>query len=88
MAFAQPPATLSSAQRAPLRQRVSARLRTLLVALARYPGQLHHQGAIRRQRRALGRLDARLLDDIGVTPAEAEAEARRPAWDAPRHWRN
>jgi uncharacterized protein YjiS (DUF1127 family) len=41
----------------------------------------------RRQRRALARLDARALDDIGVSPAEARAEAARPAWDAPARWR-
>ena len=42
---------------------------------------------LRRQRRALARLDAHLLNDIGL-PADAAAhEARRPFWDAPRHWR-
>jgi uncharacterized protein YjiS (DUF1127 family) len=27
------------------------------------------------------------LQDIGITRAEARAEARRPVWDAPAHWR-
>lgn len=40
-----------------------------------------------RQRRALARLDDRALDDIGVNRAQAEAEARRPVWDAPDFWR-
>ncbi len=40
-----------------------------------------------RQRRALARLDDAALDDIGVTRRQAEAEARRPVWDAPANWR-
>ena len=42
--------------------------------------------ALWRQRRRLAELDARMLSDIGVTPAEAEREARRPVWYAPHHW--
>ncbi len=38
------------------------------------------------QRRALAQLDDTLLDDIGVSRRDAEAEARRPLWDAPSHW--
>ena len=34
----------------------------------------------RRQRRALARLDGRLLRDIGVTPEQAAVEARKPFW--------
>jgi uncharacterized protein YjiS (DUF1127 family) len=34
----------------------------------------------RRQRRVLADLEDRLLDDIGRTRAEAQAEARRPFW--------
>ncbi|WP_375261548.1 DUF1127 domain-containing protein [Palleronia sp.] len=40
-----------------------------------------------RQRRQLGELDARMLSDIGCSRIEAEAEAGRPVWDAPAHWR-
>lgn len=43
--------------------------------------------AVARQRRALAALDDRLLADIGVSREAALAEAGRPAWDAPRHWR-
>lgn len=43
--------------------------------------------ALGAQRRALVRLDDRLLADIGLTRAQALAEADRPFWDAPRHWR-
>ncbi|MDU9006340.1 DUF1127 domain-containing protein [Sedimentitalea todarodis] len=39
-----------------------------------------------RQRRALTRLDAAALRDIGLTRSEAETEARRPIWDAPESW--
>jgi uncharacterized protein YjiS (DUF1127 family) len=42
--------------------------------------------ALHRQRAALRRLDDRALEDIGITRAEADAEAGRPVWDAPRHW--
>ena len=34
-----------------------------------------------RQRRHLQMLDERLLQDIGVTPAQAEAETRKPFWE-------
>jgi uncharacterized protein YjiS (DUF1127 family) len=43
--------------------------------------------ALWRQRRTLATLDAARLDDIGVTEAEAMAEAARPIWDVPAHWR-
>lgn len=36
----------------------------------------------RRDRAMLARLDAHLLRDIGVDPAEAFAEARKPCWRA------
>lgn len=39
------------------------------------------------ERAALRRLDAHLLDDIGLTPDAAEAELARPFWDAPDGWR-
>ena len=41
-----------------------------------------------RQRHDLGRLDAHLLRDIGLSPDDAAAESRRPIWDAPAHWRS
>lgn len=43
---------------------------------------------VTRSRRALGRLDERLLRDIGLTPYEAEVEASRTPWDPPLHWRD
>jgi len=39
--------------------------------------------AAHRQRRALARLEAAALADIGITPAEARTEAARPVWDLP-----
>jgi uncharacterized protein YjiS (DUF1127 family) len=44
-------------------------------------------GALSRSRRGLARLDDHLLQDIGLTRAEALAEAERPVWDAPSHWK-
>ena len=41
---------------------------------------------LQRSRRALGSLDASRLEDIGISRAEACAEARRAAWDAPQNW--
>jgi uncharacterized protein YjiS (DUF1127 family) len=43
---------------------------------------------VTRSRRALGRLDERLLRDIGLTPHAAEVEASRTPWDPPLHWRD
>ncbi|GGG64002.1 hypothetical protein GCM10011415_08110 [Salipiger pallidus] len=42
--------------------------------------------ALWQQRRRLPQLDDHLLRDMGITRAEAEAEAARKPWDAPRHW--
>lgn len=43
--------------------------------------------AVARQRRALAKLDAHLLCDIGVSRGEALEEARLPAWDVPANRR-
>jgi len=40
-----------------------------------------------RQRQTLRTLDADALDDIGVSKSQAQAEAKRPLWDAPETWR-
>lgn len=42
--------------------------------------------ALYRQRRALARLDASTLADIGLNRKAAQDEAHRPLWDVPRHW--
>lgn len=42
--------------------------------------------ALGAQRRRLAELDDAALADIGLTRAEAEAEAGRPVWDVPTHW--
>jgi len=44
--------------------------------------------ALWRQRRALGALNAAALRDIGITSAQAQAEAERPIWDVPANWRS
>ena len=40
-----------------------------------------------RQRRDLARLDARLLEDIDISPDQAREESGRAFWDAPGHWK-
>ena len=42
---------------------------------------------IRRQRKALARLDDAQLADIGLSRAQARAEGARPFWDVPASWR-
>lgn len=42
--------------------------------------------AVARQRRELREMDAARLEDIGLSPRQAAAEAARPAWDVPAHW--
>jgi uncharacterized protein YjiS (DUF1127 family) len=53
--------------------------RSLLTRLA----AIHH---LRRSRKALADLSPEQMADIGMTPEQARQEARRPFWDAPRHW--
>ncbi|MGD9869068.1 MAG: hypothetical protein AB7U38_13820 [Hyphomicrobiales bacterium] len=36
--------------------------------------------ARRRERRALARLDRRLLEDVGLTSGDAREESRKPCW--------
>ena len=42
--------------------------------------------AVARERRALSKLSASQLDDIGVDPIDAAREAKRSFWDAPDSW--
>ena len=37
-------------------------------------------------RRVLAKLEPHLLDDIGLTEAQAKTEANKPIWDVPGHW--
>ncbi|WP_298847116.1 DUF1127 domain-containing protein [uncultured Ruegeria sp.] len=43
--------------------------------------------ALSRQRRKLAQLSDAALEDIGITRAEASAEAKRSFWDAPQFWK-
>ena len=43
--------------------------------------------ALHRQRRALSRMDAARLDDLGLSAEEARREPGKPIWDIPAHWR-
>lgn len=40
------------------------------------------------QRRQLSTLDARTLEDIGISRRDALKEAGRPIWDAPESWKD
>nr|WP_325249670.1 DUF1127 domain-containing protein [Amylibacter sp.] len=44
-------------------------------------------GRLHKERRALTRLSNQQLSDIGITRAEADAEANRGLWDVPNHWK-
>ena len=41
-----------------------------------------------RSRRALARLDAHALDDIGLNAERASRESAKPIWDVPATWRD
>ncbi len=51
-------------------------------------GRLWRAAALHRQRSRLAHLDDRMLRDIGITRAQAAAEAARPTWDVPPGWRS
>lgn len=57
-----------------------ARRPSILSMIAQWHG-------LARQRRALARLDADQLKDVGLTAEMAQKEAARPVWDAPANWR-
>ncbi|MCH2167231.1 MAG: DUF1127 domain-containing protein [Oceanicola sp.] len=57
-------------------------------ALPRFGIQsLLRMGALARQRRALARLDAATLRDLGLSAADVDREVARPFWDIPAYWR-
>lgn len=46
-----------------------------------------HALAVQAQRRQLAKMGDDQLIDLGLSRAEADAEARRPLWDAPARWK-
>jgi uncharacterized protein YjiS (DUF1127 family) len=44
--------------------------------------------ALWKSRRALARMDADRLDDIGITQKAAHMEAEKGIWDVPESWLN
>ncbi|MFM7334091.1 MAG: DUF1127 domain-containing protein [Tabrizicola sp.] len=58
-----------------------------VASVSRFPARLIQLAALTRSRRSLSRLDDHLLRDIGLTCAQAQAEAERRGWDAPLHWK-
>lgn len=65
--------------------------RTLHLSHRRHPAgalpRLAELAALYRQRRALRRMEAAQLDDLGLSAEEARREADKPIWDIPAHWR-
>lgn len=57
---------------------------SLAATLAAVADRIRLWRRLRAERRALERLDPRLLRDIGLDAAAAAREAARPFWDAPR----
>ena len=47
---------------------------------------LRHRLDVWRTRRALARLDAHLLRDIGISREDARREAQMAVWDVPATW--
>lgn len=70
----------------PMTAQILVRPALPLLSLAPLLRRLSLMRAAHRQRAALARLDAAALADIGITAAQASAEARRAAWDIPSGW--
>ena len=75
MSYQQSPIALEMPLVPSVGQVVRAQLRRLGIAILR-------MADLQRQRDALGGLDARLLDDIGVSAEAARKEAAKPIWQA------
>ena len=54
--------------------------------MARLFKRLMAMAMVQRSRRRLAELDDHMLACIGITRADAQAEASRPVWDAPLQW--
>lgn len=67
---------------------VTTPLRRIVSALSHLPSRMTGLSALARSRRSLIHLDDHLLRDIGLERGEALAEAARPLWDAPSHWKS
>ncbi|WP_299353689.1 DUF1127 domain-containing protein [uncultured Shimia sp.] len=66
----------------------------LIATLGRHVGlssrktpSIGQMAALRRQRKALVRLDDAALRDMGLTRSDVEQEAKRAMWDVPANWR-
>jgi|AutmiccommuBRH23_1029490.scaffolds.fasta_scaffold19749_3 uncharacterized protein YjiS (DUF1127 family) len=81
-------ARITNTKESPMSTRSISRVARPALSLTSLLQHLSAMRAARRQRRDLARLDVAALQDIGVTPEQAAAEARRPAWDVTPSWRN
>ncbi len=68
-------------------RQLARRYAPALLFLRNLPARLFALAAVSRSRKGLLRLDDHLLRDIGLTQEDAKAEAQRPVWDAPSHWK-
>jgi uncharacterized protein YjiS (DUF1127 family) len=57
------------------------------VTLGSFATNIQKRLAVWRSRRDLAQLDDHALEDIGITPEQARAEARLSVWDVPANWR-
>lgn len=65
---------------------ISALGRNFGLSSAKTPS-LSQMAAVRRQRKALVRLDDAALRDMGLTRSDVDQEAKRALWDVPANWR-
>ncbi|MDD9922207.1 MAG: DUF1127 domain-containing protein [Boseongicola sp.] len=67
---------------------VQEALRSPMVASNRVHPLRWLVGAVlaRKSRRDLAKLDAHLLEDIGVSMEAAKQESTQPVWNVPHHW--
>ena len=56
------------------------------IAASRARPSLTQMLAVWKQRRQLRNMDARTLDDLGITRQDAMIEANQPVWNVPMHW--
>ena len=48
--------------------------------------RISHGLSVHNTRRSLKGLNETRLEDIGISMAQAQTEARRPFWDVPEYW--
>ena len=62
-------------------------LTTVFTRITPLRGSIKAYIGLARSRRALSKLDAQALRDIGLTASQANQEANRSVWDVPTAWK-